>query len=265
VSPCAWDSIHAQLQYAGSVVQYSAGTGASPRHNDPNAALGIPSRANPFGDSVDPFDPPYDPTQLVSIGSGGSLTLSFPNPVANHPGNPFGTDLQIYGGAGFMITNSFDANFNWIGTPATDGTVFGSDNAVTRVSVSRDGITYFSLDPSHTPPLEGLFPTDGSGDFEKVVNPNLKLSDFAGLTLDGIRQKYAGSGGGVGLNLDWARDASGNPVRLDGIQYLRIEVLSGKVEIDAVGALNSVPEPRTWALLLTGAALGSCWIRNRRQ
>src|SRR5438552_14815664 len=100
-------SLTARAQYAGSVVSYVPGIGFSPGFTNPAAALGEPSRSTPgdFGGPVDPFDPPYLPGQLVSMGAGGSLTVKFSRPVLNHPQNRFGIDFVIFGNAGFYITN----------------------------------------------------------------------------------------------------------------------------------------------------------------
>src|SRR5439155_20219030 len=96
-------------QYADSVVSYFPGTGFSPGFTNPAAALGEPSRATPgtFGGPVDPFDPAYLPSQLVSIGAGGSLTVKFSKPVLNHPRNRFGIDFIVFGNSGVIITNAF--------------------------------------------------------------------------------------------------------------------------------------------------------------
>src|SRR2546426_2908175 len=93
-------SLPAQAQSAEAVVSYSPGAGFSPGFTNPAAALGEPSRATPagtFGGPVDPFDPAYLPSQLVSIGAGGSLTVQFSKPVLNHPRNRFGLDFILFG------------------------------------------------------------------------------------------------------------------------------------------------------------------------
>ena len=79
----------------------------------------------------------------------------------------------------------------------TDGTIFGQNTGLTRVSVSADNLAYFTLNPQTAGTVDGLFPTDGSGNFGRPVNPNLTLADFAGKDLTGIRTLYAGSGGGI--------------------------------------------------------------------
>src|SRR5438876_9611741 len=97
-------------QYASTVVSYVPGSGFAAGYTNPVAALGQPSRVTPgtFGGPVDPFDPPYLSTQLVSIGAGGSLTVKFNTPVLNHPLNRFGLDFIIFGNAFFVITNAID-------------------------------------------------------------------------------------------------------------------------------------------------------------
>ncbi|HTH47904.1 MAG TPA: PEP-CTERM sorting domain-containing protein [Candidatus Limnocylindria bacterium] len=255
-------SLALRAQYAGSVVSYTTGTGVNTGYTDPNSALGEPSRVTPgqFGGPVDPFNSAYLGSQLVGLGTGGALTVHFDAPVKDSPQNPFGMDFQVFGNSFFVVTNATDANFNYIGTPATDGSVFGADSATTRVSVSKDGQTFFTLTPSLAPILKNLFPTDGSGSFTVPVDPSLKGADFAGLTLDQIRAKYMGSGGGTGFDLAWARDAQNNPVTLDEINFVRVEVLSGTVQIDG---FSVVPEPGTWALL--GLGLGAVTVSRRRR
>ena len=243
-------------QYASGVINYAAGTGGANGFNLPNSALGEPSRftEHQFGGPVDPFSPAFLNSQIVSIGAGGSLTLQMGAPVLNIAQNPFGLDFIIYGNAGFLFSD-FTAG-------KTDGTMFSSAApGSTRVSVSADNVNYFTLDPSIAPTVDSYFPTDGAGLFGKPVNPALaNAATFAGLTLPEIRAIYGGSAGGAGFDLAWARDGIGQPVTLDSINYIRIDVLSGAAEIDGVAA---VPEPSTWALLGLGA--GAILLRKRRQ
>ena len=231
-------------QFADSVVAYSPGTGVNSAYTNPASALGEPSRVIPgtFGGPVDPFSPPFLPNQLVSVGAGGSLTVTFGKPVLNHPKNRFGIDFIIFGNSGFIITNDFDfTTFQYVGTPATDGSLFGNNTGVTRVSVSRDGVNFYELNPALAPTVDGLCPTDGSGDFHTPTDPTLTQSDFVGLTLNEIRAFYLGSAGGTGYDIAWAQDANGKSVRLPEISYARIEVLSGKSEVDGLVSVFTPP------------------------
>jgi len=250
-------------QFADAVVSYSSGTGFQPGFDTPASALGEPSRVTPgqFGGPVDPFNPPYLNSQLVSLGAGGSLTVQFNSPVLNNPSHPFGRDFSIFGNAGFIITNAFDPEtFEWVGTPATDGSLFGADATATRVSVSADGINFFTLNPVLAPLVDGYSPPDGSGDFALPMNPSLTATSFAGLDLSEIRSLYNGSGGGVGFDISWAQDGNGDSVLLPGINYVRVDVLSGNAEIDGFAV---VPEPATMSLLTCGVL--AFWAVRRRQ
>lgn len=227
---------------AATVVDYEPGSGAVPRFNHPEAALGAPAQINPFGEPTDPFNPPYGTNQIVSIGAGGHLTIGFHQPVLNHPNNLFGLDFTIFGNAGFIVTNEFDpVNFNWIGTPATDGSLFGAGSGVVVVSVSRDGREFFILDPTQAPRVDAFPPTDGTGDPGVPVPPGLTAADCAGATLDDLRALYQGSAGGASFALETARTADGRPVWLPEIRYLRIDVIEGRAEIDAIVPVNRVP------------------------
>lgn len=231
-------------QYADTVVSYNPGAGYARGFTNASSALGEPSRVTPgvFGGPVDPFDPAYLPSQLVSIGAGGSLTLSFSHPILNHPRNRFGVDFVIFGNSGFVITNEFDlSTFDFVGAPATDGSLFGNNPGVTRVSASRDGVTFYELKSPYPGPVDGLLPTDGSGDFHTPADPALISSDFAGQTLSGIRALYLGSAGGTGFDLSWAVNAEGQPVKLQAANYIRIDELSGKSEVDGVAAVFVPP------------------------
>jgi hypothetical protein len=229
-----------------SYVSYNAGTGSANGFNSPNSALGMPSTftAHEFGVPVDPYNPPFLAEQLVSIGSGGSLTLQLDAPVRNDPANAFGFDFIIYGNSGFIITD--------FGAGTTSGDLFGaSAPGSTQVSVSADNITFYKLETSLAPVVDRYYPTDGSGLFGFPVNPAVTPASFSGKDLNGIRALDAGSAGGAAFDLGWARDGAGNPVSLDSIGYIRIDVLSGAAEIDGV---VGVPEPQTWALFAIGVA-----------
>jgi len=228
--------------FANRVSDYTPGPEPAPGFTNSIAALGEPTRVNPFGDEVTPFNPPYSPADVVSISGGGSLTLQFQTPILDHPRNDFGIDFIIYGNSGFIVTNDFNwETFEWIGTPATDGSLFGANHGETRVSVSRDGKNFLMLDPVLAPTVDQMLPTDSHGDFHTPAMPSLLQEDFAGLTENEIAYLYLSSAGGAGYDLAWARDGQGRQVRLQQVRFIRIEVISGRAEVDAVAAVFTPP------------------------
>lgn len=242
-------TIHA-TGFADAVISYNPGTGFAKEfgsglgYTNITAVLGEPSRSTPgqFGGPVDPFNPPYLREQILSIGAGGSLTVRFDQPIFNNPANPFGVDFIVFGNAGFSITN---ANFS--GGGITDGSLFGANSGATRVSVSQDNVTFFELNRSLTPTIDGFFPTDGFGNFNVPTNPGLSAPSFAGLDLTGIRRLYAGSGGGTGFDIDWAQSSTGQPVHLDSIRFVRVEVLSGSAEIEGFSVVSEAAVQENFA------------------
>jgi hypothetical protein len=219
-------------------------------YNDPTHALGAPTTFIGY-QNTDPFNPPFLGSHLVSITNGGSITVRFNAPIFNSPQHSFGLDFNIFGNAGFVITNG-----DYSGGGITDGSLFSNNTGATLVWVSADNLNYYLLNPAFAKVVDGLAPTDANGDFTLPINPNLTASDFAGKDLAGIRSLYAGSGGGTGFDIAWAQDSLGQSVNLASISYVRVDVLSGKSDIDAFVA---VPEPAARALLLLGLAVAARW------
>jgi hypothetical protein len=228
-------SMNVRAQFADAVISYDAGTGFAAGFTNTAAALGAPTS----GTSVTPFAPPFAKTQLVSIGAGGEITLQMSSPIVNDPTDPYGIDFNLFANE-FFVNSSSGVNGLFYHT------------ASILVQVSADDLNWFTLNPALAPQAGELFPTDGTGNPQIPVNPSLTLNDFTGQNLAGIRSLYAGSAGGTGYDLAWALDANSNSVDVASADYIRIEVQSGVLDLDAISA---VPEPTTWALTLAGATL----------
>ena len=221
--------------YAHSIVDHQPGLDPGPLTNA-LAALGEPSRTTEdpqWGTfPVDPFGPPYLASQLVALGDAGSLTLQLEHPLVDDPANPHGLDFLVFGNAFFQLNSDFTT---------TSGLLGGTNAGITTVSVSPDGVTFYTLDPQLAPSPDGWFPTDHVGSPTRPVNPALTTVDFAGQDLAGIRQLYEGSAGGTGYDLAWARDLQGKPLALPFVQYIRFDQQGGTAQIDAVSAISPSP------------------------
>jgi len=167
------------------------------------------------------------------MGTNGLLTLQFDPPIVRNSSNPFGVDFQIFGNSFFSITNG-----NFSGGGITSGALGGNNPGQTRVEVSGDGTNWFVLNPALAPVVDGAFPSDGAGDPLVPVNPALTTNDFAGMDLPGIRARYNGSAGGTGYQLAWAQDTNGDPVNVPIARFVRMSVLTGRAEVDAVSAIR---------------------------
>jgi hypothetical protein len=236
--------------FAQTVIAYQPGSGYSGSLTNAASALGSPSTVNIdplYGDSdITPFTPPYLANQIVSVGTGGSLTVELSASLFNDPSHPYGVDFIVYGNTAFL-----DAEWPNGRTDST-ATTFGDNAGPTQVWISSDGAQFYRLNPSLAPVLDGFYPTDGAGTPGVPVNPALGRDAFASRTLAQIRGLYNGSAGGTGFDLAWAQDVNGQAVSLSDVRFIRIDVLDGQADIDAIAA---VPEPGTWLLSL--AALGA--------
>src|SRR4051812_6953063 len=197
-------------QYAAEVVSYNPGATAASGFTSSSVALGEPERftgEGAFPGVVSPFNPPFRPNEIVSIGEGGQITLRLSNFAVAQPGGL--PEIGVFESIGIADTNYPNGQ---AGNPAT---AFGPDSAV--VEVSSDGATWFSLgnilfdvpanaytdlsDPYSTVPGSAL------SDFQQPFVGS--LSSFSGLpyshpTNFDMLDLLAGSGGGKWLDISGA-------------------------------------------------------------
>mgnify|MGYP003632966033 CR=1 FL=1 len=252
--------------FASEVVSYEAGANANGSYTDANAALGEASRFTGLGvfpSGVTPFNPAFSADQLVSVGSGGSLTLRFDTAITDAASHRFGVDLIVFGNAFFVDQSFFDDDTSNDGTGilGPNPAIFGS-SSVAEVYVSADGqdwrlaaTTSLNLFPTlgysdftdATPLAPGSVPTD----FTRAMDPALGLADLAGMDFADLVALYDGSGGGVGIDISGTGLTTARYVRIDNTG-------SAAFNIDAVSV---VPAPGVLVALGLASAARS---RRRR-
>jgi hypothetical protein len=257
-------STRAADPWADAVVSYTPGDDITNDffnglpYSDPQTALGEPTRfTSPdpadSGGVVTPLNSPFRSNEIVSIGRGGELVLRFDELVTDDPLNRFGIDLLVFGNA-FFVGSFFNPDFSFNHA----GTASGVSDEGGTISVSSDGVNFIDVAGA----ADGLFPTNAyadiaepftatpgavPADFTRPVNPAF---DPTGKTFGQIVAGYAGSGGGLGIDL-----AS---TGLSSISYVRIINPADATlipEIDAVADVAGIPEPRAWKMFFAGAII----------
>ncbi len=242
---------------ADAVVQYAPGAAPS-GYQTAAAALG---ELNPdtnagttfgFG-ALTPFNAPWQGSQMVGIGAGGSLTLHLAQTAAQ---------IGIHAGVGLT-----DANWPNGQNTATASTYTNPRQA--EVSVSNDGTIFVPLgtvlfdspsnfydegvtQPSNQGEITGV---KHAADFGKRFTGT--LASFNGKDWPGTLGVLDGSAGGEWLDLSSALP--------EGANYVRLTVPSGQLDpmfVDAV-AVVPVPEP-SGALALTVVPMLLLGTRRRR-
>ena len=229
--------------FADALISYDQGANPAPGYTDPLTTLGPPERftgEGVFPGVVSVFNPPFGIDEIVSIGAGGHLLLRFDTPVTDDVRNPFGIDLLIFGNTAFIDAAYPGGIVNGI---------FGADGGT--VEVSADGVNWVLVAGVEA---DGPWPTLGyldagpydtqpgtiESDFTRPVDPSLTLADFMGLDNAAAIALYAGSGGGVGIDL-----AS---VGITSISFVRISspgdpATTPPLEIDAIADVAAEPNP----------------------
>jgi hypothetical protein len=222
--------------WADGVLQFDEGIGGSPGYNIAESVLGEPSRftgEDIWPGVVSPFNAPWLAEEIVSIGSGGSIVITFDEHIENHPNNPWGVDFIMFGNTGF-IDNAYPTGIV--------GGVFSDDGGL--IEVSQNGKDWF---PITTTLADGLMPTRGyidsqpyddvegvqPTDFTMPVDPRLTLDDVMNLDNDALAIFYKTSGGGTPVDIE--------ETDLSTISFVRISVSTTSklsVELDGVADVN---------------------------
>lgn len=261
-------------QYAVQVTSYDQGStpaeilGSDPPafFNQQAAALGSPERITGEGGNypgaVTPFNSPFLPNEIVSVGEDGHLTLRLSNFAIPQPDGP---EIGVF-------TNSaiFDVDFpNGVaGDPIAQ---FSVDSA--EVDVSEDGMTWIALGEIL---FQGI--SNGFNDVAQTVLSDFQLpftdpiESLAGLNYsdgsgDDILSRLDGSGGGTWIDI--------SSTGLDQVGFVRFRVsddnddaTSLNFELDALSIASSAvgtatPEP-TGICLVVFAAIALVFLRPMR-
>ncbi|MBI9018868.1 MAG: hypothetical protein JEZ07_16580 [Phycisphaerae bacterium] len=246
--------------FATEVTEYVQGDGitkdfiSNQYFNDPTSALGRPT-IDSTGDGW--FVPTSQPVplvaafpafrsfEIVSIGTGGHLTLKFGKKVENNPNNPFGIDLIVFGnamlGGGGWSYNTNPENF------FVSSGIY-AENAIISVAQNPQGPWYDYIngpfgdsyaptfgrvyDPENIETSLGAWnqwwaePTDPTMPLDPAVTANT----LNGKTMAQVSQLFGKSAGGTGFDLA----ESG----FQWIQYIKIQSNGTTPEIDAVAAVD---------------------------
>jgi hypothetical protein len=219
------------LRFADTVVAFAQGPnedpslGAFPSLSDPDAGLGASDGA------------------LVTLGSNGTLTLSFADPLQNLPG----ADLRVWENP--LVLPEFGGNY--IDTGFIEVSSNGTDFArFPTLSLVSDPVGQFDLvDPALYSGFAGLRPFD---DFDLAVLAGLPAVVSGAVDLAAIRYVRIVDVRGDGSVLDTAGNAVFDTFPGAG---------NAGFDLDAIAA---IPEPTSGTLLAAGLVLLAGARRRRR-
>ncbi|MFN4259847.1 MAG: PEP-CTERM sorting domain-containing protein [Gemmataceae bacterium] len=203
-----------------------------------------------FGSAANALGAPGGTFDVVSLGDGGWITLTFASPIYNGPGpdfavfeNGFGFNGLIFGELAFVEVSSNGVDFFRFPSVSLTQTATQLSNA--------DGI-----DPTAIHNLAGKFPAREGTPFDLQdlvgVSPLLDVHAITHVRIIDV----VGS-----LDPQYRRlDSQGNPIN----DPWPTDFASSGFDLDAVGVIHQTPEPS--ALVLWGlGGLGIGWTRWRRR
>lgn len=217
-----------------------------------NLTRGLMNIANPglgnasFGTANSALGAPNG-SDVVSLGDGGSITLTFAQPITNGPT----WDFAVFEN-GFLSSGLVFAELGFVEV-SSNGTDFFRFASTSLTQTTTQVGAFGTLDPTKISNLAGQFPAMQGTPFDLDemfgVSPLLDINAVTHVRIVDV----VGS-----LNDAYAsRDALGNKIN----DPWSTPFASSGFDLDAVGVIHSVPEPATFAVLGLGALL----LRRRRK
>lgn len=203
----------------------------------------------------------------------GYVTIAFDHDVIDDPANPYGIDFIVFGNSlGIRTTDDYYSQSDDPAKVEFNGQGFVEEAVV---EVSQDNKAWFTF--KNGPFADGAMPTLGyqydpakpdpnlfAGNLywgkaaraTRPVDPRIGFTDFKGLTLAEVCQRYNGSAGGTGYDIS-TLDLPKNEAGYKWFRYIRIksrwvEASEGDAagysqpEVDAVADVAPVSDYERW-------------------
>jgi len=188
-----------------------------------------------------------NPNTVVSLGDGGQITLGFAQPITDGPGFDFA-----------VFENGFGDQFLELGLVevSSNGVDFLRFAAVSQTPTAAQVGSFSALDPTNLDNLAGKYRAGFGTPFD--------LAQLAGVSplVDVTSIRYVRIIDVVGtIGAAGKVDSLGNKIN---DPYPTAFASSG-FDLDAVGALHTVPEPSGVVLLTIGFASIACLVRRKRE
>jgi hypothetical protein len=203
-----------------------------------------------YGDPTNALGPANDNSaKIVSLGDGGSATLTFAKPITNGPG----PDLAVF-------ENSFSDTYLELGfvEVSSDGTNFFRFPAVSLTQTGTQVGSFDSLDPTNLYNLAGNYRVGYGTPFDLD-----ELAGTPGLDVNAVTHVRVVDVVGCIQDAYCTYDSQGNKIN----DPWPTDFASSGFDLNGVGAINVVPEPGSVALLASGliaASIVCCWRRKNR-
>lgn len=216
-STAVWMDDASIVGWATGYANYQVGTNVDNEWKTPDLALG-----HAVGDSYD----------IVSLGDGGSITLTFDHAIIDGAGADF-----------CVFENSVNSTFLELAyvEVSYDGNTFYRFPSASLTATSVDSYALSNpMDATNIDGLAGKYMQGYGTPFDLSV---LNLSQYGITEINYIRLiDITGDGSCL--------DSFGNPIYDPYTTYG-----SGGFDLDAIGVLNAIPEPDTYALMLLSTLL----------